>query len=178
MKCFHLCILVSRDGQGSWWWSILEICLPTDRRSSIPQKQFIIIIIIINTYVALVSLDIHVICPYLQISWTYAVQLVVLHGGVFFTDVGIKRCTASFLILKLELSLFWGFFCYFLVGPVAFNLPLLVYCRFFKYSLWQLPSWLAPGKKYIISKTAWFIITFLVTFVPRSWLKLSSMRFL
>ena len=37
-----------RDGEDLWQWSRLEIRLNAFRRSTIPQKQFIIIIIIIN----------------------------------------------------------------------------------------------------------------------------------
>ena len=37
----------ARDGEDLWQWSRLEIRLITYRRSTIPQKQFIIIIIII-----------------------------------------------------------------------------------------------------------------------------------
>ena len=41
-----------RDGEDLWQWSRLEIRLNAFRRSTIPQKQFIIIIIIITCNIA------------------------------------------------------------------------------------------------------------------------------
>ena len=45
-----------RDGENLWQWSRLEIRLNAFRRSTIPQKQFIIIIIII--ILPIINLDI------------------------------------------------------------------------------------------------------------------------
>ena len=42
------CVSEIRDGEDLWQWSPLEIRLITFRRSTIPQKQFIIIFIIIK----------------------------------------------------------------------------------------------------------------------------------
>ena len=47
-----------RDGEDLWQWSRLEIRLNAFRRSTIPQKQFIIIIIIIIIIQAIIRLKI------------------------------------------------------------------------------------------------------------------------
>ena len=66
-----------RDGEDLWQWSLLEIRLNTFRRSTIPQKQFIIIIwrwpvinliTLVNGYSFLISLEIDVSYRKLRLS--------------------------------------------------------------------------------------------------------------